>query len=370
MRSEWLASPLDADVARALDRLERTEDVTAIAVMPDVHLAEDVCVGTVTATRRRILPNAVGGDIGCGMVAIAFDVGADAIDSRERAAQVLDALYATVPILRHPRTTAELVPALRDAPLSAGTLETKKREAALQLGTVGRGNHFVELQRDDEGRLWAMVHSGSRGMGQAIREHHLARAARDRSGLEWLDATSAEGIAYLSDAGWAREYARANRARILDRVCEALSEIAGASPIAESRIEADHNHVQEEEHFDEVLFVHRKGAQSAKRGELGVVPGSMGSHSFHVEGRGLPEALSSSSHGAGRSRSRGEARRAISRRRLFEETRGVWFDHRIAERLRDEAPSAYKDIGEVMRAQRELVRVIRTLSPVLSFKGV
>lgn len=370
MRREWIAVPYDGEVARALERLERTEDVVAMAVMPDVHLAEDVCVGTVTASRRRIFPAAVGGDIGCGMVALGFDVSADAIDSPEIAARILDALYETVPITRHDRRSAPALDAsLSETPLSADVLETRKRDAARQLGTVGRGNHFVELQRDEDGRLWAMIHSGSRGMGQAIRDHHLGQTTADRSGIEWLDAESREGAAYLADAEWARAYARANRALLLDRVCAALRDAAGASALPETRIEADHNHVVREAYAGELLFVHRKGAQSAKLGEPGIIPGSMGSESFHVEGRGVAESLCSSSHGAGRAKSRTEARRTISRAKLFGDTRGVWFDHRLADRLREEAPSAYKDIDAVMRAQRELVRVVRTLRPLLVFKG-
>jgi tRNA-splicing ligase RtcB len=370
VRREWLAAPYDGDVARALDRLERTEDVVAMAVMPDVHLAEDVCVGTVTASRTRLFPAAVGGDIGCGMVALAFDVPADAIDSAGPAARILDALYETVPITRHGRREAPALESpLADTPLSAAVLESRKREAAQHLGTVGRGNHFVELQRDEDGGLWAMIHSGSRGMGQAIRDHHVASAGSDRTGIQWLEAGSAEGAGYLADVEWARGYARANRARILERVCAALLDVASARPELESRIEADHNHVVVETHAGERVFVHRKGAQSAKLDEPGIIPGSMGSESFHVAGRGVVESLCSSSHGAGRAKSRSDARRTISRAQLFGDTRGVWFDHRLADRLREEAPRAYKDIGAVMRAQRELVRVVRTLRPVLVFKG-
>ncbi len=370
-RRQWLAYGLGEDVDAALDRIERLDDVVVVAVMPDVHLASDVCVGTVTATRHSLIPNAVGGDIGCGMQALAFDADANAIDDRDTAAAILSRLYARVPIIRHRRDTAPELPAeLESHILSGATLEAKKRRANLQLGTVGRGNHFVELQRDDEGRLWAMVHSGSRGMGQAIRAHHLEHSSRlDESTVRALDAREPKGRAYLSDVQWARGYARENRTRIMQTVAGVLAEVIGAESLSESRIEADHNHVQSEQHDDATVWVHRKGAQSARKGEAGIIPGSMGSSSFHVVGRGCAEALTSSSHGAGRAMSRTEARKKISRAKLDRDTRGIWFDRRLMGKLREEAPAAYKDIDAVMRAQRELVRITRKLDPVLVFKG-
>lgn len=372
-RAEWLVEPLSMEVERALDRLAKTEDVVAIAVMPDVHLSNDVCIGTVTATGSRLLPHAVGGDIGCGMQAVAFDVEADRVDDASTAAMILSGLYASVPILRHhDRSMCPLSESLQQSSLSSESLERRKRrEAALQLGTLGRGNHFVELQRDQEGRLWAMAHSGSRGMGQAIRDHHVGRARSDlRSGLEWLSAEEQDGLDYLHDVDWARRYAKESRTRILERVVEVVGDVCGASVDETCGMDADHNHVQRELCSGERLWVHRKGAQAAREGEAGIVPGSMGSQTFHVVGRGCVEALASSSHGAGRTMSRTEARRAISRKQLVEDTVGVWYDHRLEDRLREEAPGAYKDIGAVMRAQRELVRIVRRLSPVLVYKGV
>ena len=361
-RREWLAHGLGEDVDRALRRIEAIEDVVAVAVMPDVHLASDVCIGTVTATRDTLVPNAVGGDIGCGMCAIRFDVDADSVDDRDTAAAILAGLYERVPIKRHKRGEE---PAWPDLPeLSEPRLETK--DARLQIGTVGRGNHFVELQRDDEGALWAMVHTGSRGMGQAIRQHHLERCVAGV--VRTLSATTEKGAAYLADVAWARAYARANRAAILDRLQTILGDVLGASAVEDSFVDADHNHVQRETH-GEPLWVHRKGAQSAREGERGIIPGSMGSASYHVVGRGCADALCSSAHGAGRAMSRSEARKKISRKKLAEDTEGVWFDRRLMGKLREEAPAAYKDISAVMRAQKDLVRIVRELRPVLVYKG-
>ncbi len=372
-RAAWLAEPLPNDVDRALRRLESTGGVAAVAVMPDVHLAKDVCIGTVTATRGPLLPNAVGGDIGCGMQAVAFDVDAASVDRAEVAAAILSHLYESVPILRHPKGAASpLPPSLEKRPLSASRLEARRRrEAGLQFGTVGRGNHFVELQRAEDGQLWVMVHTGSRGMGQAIREHYLRLCEADLvTGIRYLPAGEPAGRDYLRDGEWARRYAAENRTRIVHQVAEVLRGVVGARRIDSTQIDADHNHVQRETHFGQQLWVHRKGAQAAGEGEIGIIPGSMGTASFHVTGRGHRESLASSSHGAGRAMSRIEARRRISRKQLARDTEGVWYDHRLREKLREEAPGAYKGIGAVMRAQQDLVRVVRRLRPLLVYKGV
>jgi tRNA-splicing ligase RtcB (3'-phosphate/5'-hydroxy nucleic acid ligase) len=255
--------------------------------------------------------------------------------------------------------------------LSAPHLEAfKSKESACQLGTLGRGNHFVELQADDAGRLWLMLHSGSRGVGQAIRDHHLAKGTVGRSGLRFLESDSLEGGAYLSDMIWALAYADASRRAMVAVVCEVVQRVLGVGADEATYIACNHNHVRREIHDGEALWVHRKGAMSAAAGEQGLIPGSMGTRSFHVEGRGCLDALSSSAHGAGRSLSRTEARRSLSTKDVARELRGVWFDHRLTAGLREESPSAYKDIDAVLRAQHELVRIVRRLRPVLCFKGV
>jgi tRNA-splicing ligase RtcB len=369
--SAWLPHNKSAELSAALDRLARTEDVVHIAVMPDAHVAEEVCVGTVTATTRRVFPSAIGGDIGCGMVAIRLRAEADLLADRDRAAQLLAGLYRRIPHLLHPAAEAPPLPEeLQETPLGAPPLDAmRRREGRMEFGTLGRGNHFLEVQRDDEGALWLLVHSGSRAMGPAIRHYHESRAARDPTGIAYLEAESEAGRAYLADAAWAAAYARASRGAIVDKTLGLFAELFGVEADMPSRMEVDHNHVRREEHNGRVLWVHRKGAMGLGAGELGVVPGSMGSASFHVEGRGHPDALCSSAHGAGRALSRAEARRRIGARQFMREAGGVWFDHRMADRLREEAPSAYKEIGAVMRAQRDLVRVVRRLLPVLVSKG-
>jgi tRNA-splicing ligase RtcB len=369
----WLASPLPADVKSALERLAEHPDVARIAVMPDVHLAEDVCVGTVVATRSQLLPAAVGGDIGCGMAAVRLSsVSAEVLEDRQRAAKVLAGFGRRIPAIRHARGSAPALPeALSKKELSAPSLQkAKDRDGCDEFGTLGRGNHFVELQSDEAGELWLMLHSGSRAMGQLIRDHHLARATEGHRGLKMLPAESETGVGYLRDMEWALDYAQANRRALLLAAAEVVSDALDATVDESSTINCHHNHVRSEEHFGERLWVHRKGAIPASEDEAGIIPGSMGAPSYHVTGRGEPEALRSSSHGAGRLFSRSEARKRISVRTLERELGGIWFDHRLSEQLRDEAPSAYKDIGAVMRAQRDLTRITRKLRPLLSYKGV
>jgi tRNA-splicing ligase RtcB len=368
----WAGGPLDRDVETAIERLARGDDVRRIAVMPDVHLAADVCIGTVVATSHTLYPNAVGGDIGCGVAALAFDCEAARLDDERAAAAVLAGLYRAIPLTRHGRKRAPgLSPELTERVLSAPALETlKSRHGALQVGSLGRGNHFVELQAGSEGRLWLMLHSGSRGIGQAIRDHHLARCVTGRSGLRHLDATSPEGVDYLADMAWAVDYAEWSRRTMVAAVCEVVKEVLGSEPDDGSHISCNHNHVRRETHEGEAFWVHRKGAISAAAGEPGLVPGSMGTHSFHVEGRGCAAALCSSAHGAGRRLSRTDARRRLSAKDVTRELRGVWFDHRLAAGLREEAPSAYKDLDAVLRAEHDLVRITRRVRPILCFKGV
>ncbi len=392
--TSWWSDPPPRDVQQALARLRRAPDVVQVSAMPDVHLAREVCVGTVVATRRLLYPAAVGGDIGCGMAAIAFDGDPTALSREpERARRILESLQRRVPILRHGRVDhAPPMPetlAGERARLSAPSLEShRRRTAKIQLGTLGRGNHFLELQYETLGRrapphLWLMLHSGSRAIGREIRAHHERLATPLYAGLRGLDADSPAGRAYLHDMSWALRYAAANRGAMLQRAVEIVAEQLGLSAARSTRVDCHHNFVRREaitsraptrergEPVTELLWVHRKGAISAARGEPGLIPGSMGTPSYHVEGRGCGEALCSSAHGAGRRLARGAARREISTRRLRAQLRDarVHWDEALAGKLRAEAPGAYKDIHAVMRAQRPLTRVTRELRPVLSYKG-
>jgi tRNA-splicing ligase RtcB (3'-phosphate/5'-hydroxy nucleic acid ligase) len=313
----------------------------------------------------------VGGDIGCGMLAPAFDAGADVLRDPANAGAVLRALGDRIPGQR--RSRRNVMPLPRELPpedLSHPSLVAAVRdEARLQLGTLGGGNHFVELQADGEGRLWLMIHSGSRAVGQAVKAYHLARATIRSASMMALDAGTDEGRAYLHDQEWARAYAHANRQAMAEQVVGAMKELLRIAPIESTSIACDHNHVRAEPHFGQTLFVHRKGAMPAGAGEPGVVPGSMGTVSYHVQGRGCADSLRSSAHGAGRLLSRGAARERFTRQDLRRQMGDVWFDPRLSQALREEAPRSYKDVRAVMRAQGDLVRIVRTLRPLLVYKG-
>ncbi|MDP9172424.1 MAG: RtcB family protein [Planctomycetota bacterium] len=367
----WLAMPMEASAREAIERIRRGQDVVQIAVMPDVHVAGDVCVGTAMATRRLIYPSAVGGDIGCGMLAIPFNASAALLRDAANAGAVLRLLGEKIPAQRRNRARALPLPtSLNPRDLSHPSLKSfADREGKLQFGTLGGGNHFVELQADESDQLWLMIHSGSRAIGQVTKDHHLARATIRSAGLLALDSDTAQGQAYLHDQDWARSFARANRQEMAQQVIEALRTLFAIDPIETATIACDHNHVRREEHCGQSLLVHRKGAMPAESKSLGVIPGSMGTQSFHVEGRGCLQSLNSCAHGAGRLLSRSAARQRFTRTDLCQQMQGVWFDPRLSEALREESPESYKDIQAVMRAQHDLVKIIRTLRPLLVYKG-
>ncbi|MBL8736556.1 MAG: RtcB family protein [Planctomycetes bacterium] len=361
----WLAEPLPRDVQQALERLAAAPAVQHVAVMPDVHLAEHVCIGTVVGTTDRLYPQAVGGDIGCGIAAVAVAATADALADEAAAERLFAALRERVPSLRQRRRRELDAFGLSDWALD----RAMRRDLQFELGTLGRGNHFLEVQADEADRLWLMVHSGSRALGPAVRDHHLARGQPVGKGLIALPSVG-HGLDYLHDHDVALWFARQNRRAIAEAAAVALHEALGLAVDWSSWQDVVHNFVRCERHGDAELWVHRKGAASADLGEFGAIPGSMGSRSFHVEGRGCAAALRSSSHGAGRRLPRGEAMRRISPKEFERQLGGVHFPRALVDELRDEAPGAYKDIGAVMRAQRDLVKVVRRLRPVLAWKGV
>lgn len=367
----WLVAPIEQEVSAAIEQLQHAPDVQHIAVMPDVHLSQDVCIGVVIATSCLIYPQAVGGDIGCGMLAVALDIEAAALSNPATAGQLLADIGQAVPARRRNRQSAISPPQdVRDLTLSHPSLESmRRREGILEFATLGGGNHFIELQEDDDGRLWMMIHSGSRVLGQTIRNHHLEGARKVDHQLRAFDANSEEGAAYLHDAAFARRFANASRKVMANEVGHVLAKRLSAKICWDTLIVTDHNHVSLERYGGRNLWIHRKGAMPANLGEQGVLPGSMGTVSFHVEGRGHEPSLYSSAHGAGRALSRSEARMRVTERDLQRQMKGVWYDSRLTARLRDEAPSAYKDIRAVLRAQKEMVKVIRTLRPVLIYKG-
>ena len=367
----WSPEKLSPRLQKILGRLQRSDDVHHVAVMPDVHEGKEVPNGLVLATKNLIYPQAVGGDIGCGIAALRFRCDRDLLRSEQQAAILMSGLYDRVPSLIHrgQAVPLEISADLQGRVLSASGLEKEKsRDARLQLGTLGRGNHFVEFQADDEGTVWLMVHTGSRGIGQKITDFHLRNAESTNSGLKALDVSNDKGRAYLNDMNWALDYAQANRRAIVGAVVEIFRNRFGIQSDDNSYVDCHHNFARFESHFGGQLLVHRKSALSAQANELGLIPGSMGTESYHTVGRGEVTSLTSSAHGAGRALSRSEAFDKIRERDLDRQMGDVWFDRRLTRKLLDEAPGAYKKVGDVMRSQSGLTAIVRKLTPLLVYK--
>lgn len=367
-----------------------------IAVMPDVHLGKGATVGSVIPTRAAIVPAAVGVDIGCGVAAVETTL--SATDLPDSLAPLRRAIEAVVPVGFAAHTDAP--DTARDGPAGAAlqrrTRELLQRHDTLrihawigrhdearvprQLGTLGGGNHFLELCLDERDRVWVMLHSGSRHIGKTIGETAIGMAREvaaraDRrlpdQDLAWLDEGSPEFEAYREGMLWAQSYAAHNRALMLHATMKVIAQAFGR-PMATlttgtTAVNCHHNYTQAEVHHGERIWVTRKGAVSAREGELGVIPGSMGARSFVVRGRGHAASYCSCSHGAGRRMSRGEAKRRFSLTDLVAQTQGV--ECRKDEGVLDEAPGAYKDIDAVMAAQSDLVDVVHTLRQVMCVKG-
>ena len=349
-----------------------------VALMPDWHPGKDAVVGCVVPSREVLLPSVIGGDIGCGVAAVRLPLcEADLTDSWEpigrRLREVIPVGSAynsvvTDRVRTHPLWEKEL-----RAPVSNRTL----RKLVRQFGSLGGGNHFLEVQKDHEERLWVMLHSGSRYLGVQVRDWYVERGV-DQPGIDkrlyaripHLPADSPLAADYLADMRLVVEFARESRREMMLRTLEVIQEQSpqlDAVGVMREMIDISHNYVAREEHFGEALFVHRKGAIHVGKGQKGSVPGSMGTESFVIEGRGNEHAFYSCAHGGGRAMSRGEAMRKVSRKDYEQSLQGVVCAH--SDLLLDEAPEAYKDIRVVMRGQADLVKTLYVLAPVLSVKG-
>jgi tRNA-splicing ligase RtcB len=360
----------------ALEQLRRIAAqpyvVEHVAAMPDLHVAHGVAVGTVFATADTVVPAALGGDLGCGMSALRFEGAANRLDRRALAAWV-ETLSRRVPLgdASHRGKGLAVPEPLRTAPLSTSALErTCARLAPKHLGTLGGGNHFIELDRDAEGDLWLLVHSGSRGLGAAVAAHHVRAAeSQGRGDLPGLRIDAPAGRSCLQDLEWALRFARMNREALLGAAAEVLSEWVSQPPDVEGAIDVHHNFARLEQHGGRRLLIHRKGAIAAASGERALIPGSMGTASYVVEGRGEPTSFASASHGAGRTLTRRAARGQIRVERFEHAMRRVVFDVRRRSSLVEEAPMAYRDIGEVLEDEEDLVRPLRRLEPLAVVKG-
>lgn len=344
--------------------------VEHVAAMPDVHVSQGVAVGTVFATERTVVPGALGGDLGCGVSARRFAFPAASLGWADLE-RLLATLARRVPVgdAVHRGAGLPLPAELQAASLSTHRLQREwERLAPRHLATLGGGNHFLELDRDAGGDLWLLIHSGSRGIGGAIAAHHLRVAETKGEGsLPGLRTDTPEGAACLADIEQACHFARANREALAARAVEVLAEALGCEP--EPGVDVHHNHVAEETHLGRVLLVHRKGAVGLAPGQTGLIPGSMGTASYLVEGRGEPRAFGSCSHGAGRVLTRGEARARIRPAALEHALRRVVFDRGRVHALVEEAPAAYRDIAEVLEDEADLVTPVLRLTPIAVLKG-
>ena len=357
-----------------------------VAAMPDVHAGIGATVGSVIPTRRAIIPAAVGVDIGCGMNAVRLSLKAGQLP--DGLARVRAAIEHAVPVGldEHGEAGARrdacaplahrLSGVVRRHPKIARMQRDHERKWVRQMGSLGGGNHFIELCLDEAGCAWVMLHSGSRGIGNCIGRYFIALAREamqkrdahlpDRD-LAWLDEGSKLFEDYVEAVGWAQDYAFANRREMMNLVLGALRRELPAFEATSEAVDCHHNYVAQEKHAGERVYVTRKGAISAREGELGIIPGSMGARSFIVRGKGSEESLCSCAHGAGRRMSRAEAKRRFSRADLEAQTQGV--ECRKDKGVLDEIPGAYKDIDRVMADQTDLVEVVHTLKQLVCVKG-
>lgn len=357
-----------------------------VAAMPDVHCGIGATIGSVIACHKAIIPAAVGVDIGCGMIACRLSLTANDLDEK-RMKKIFDQISRDVPVGRdqHKKDRALSEQAL---PFEARLMSMTEKHPKLlkafgrfsnwiyQMGTLGGGNHFIEVCLDEEQRVWVMLHSGSRGIGNAIGNYFIELARQDME--RWFIHLPDRDLAYFPEGNehfndyitavdWAQGYAFANRQAMLDLIIAALQRHLPPFEVTTEVVNCHHNYVAHENHYNENVWVTRKGAIRARVGDLGIIPGSMGAKSYIVRGKGNPESFNSCAHGAGRKMSRTAAEKQFTMADLAKQTEGVFC--RKDKGVIDEIPGAYKDIDTVMNNQEDLVEVLHTLKQVLCVKG-
>lgn len=378
---------IEAEALSQLKNLARLPFLSknGVACMPDVHAGIGSTVGTVIATDRAIIPSAVGVDIGCGMNAVRLSLKAS--DLPDSLSAIRSKIEGAIPlgtggryqqhhtiedrVRRLPKTSFALCQNLNDN-ISADYW----KKAAPQLGTLGSGNHFIELCIDENQDVWVMLHSGSRGIGNMIGKYYIEKAKRTMekffislpdSDLAYLPEDTDDFNAYVEAVNWAQDYALENRKIMMEVVLDCLIDEVTTFTITQEAINCHHNYVEKEHHYGRNLWVTRKGAIRARDGDLGIIPGSMGQRSYIVRGKGNPESYCSCSHGAGRVMSRARARALFTVDDLIKQTEGV--ECRKDDSVLDEIPGSYKNIDVVMSNQTDLVEVVHTLKQVLCVKG-
>ena len=345
-----------------------------IAIMPDTHQGYGMPIGAVLATKGVIIPNAVGVDIGCGMCSLRTNLtDIDTDDLKD----IIKIIRDTIPVgfARHkkPQDHSLMPKIIGNLPI----VEQEYDNALYQIGTLGSGNHFIEVQQGSDGYIWIMIHSGSRNMGFTVANHYhdLAKQLNIAAGedvsndLAYLPESSEYFELYKNEMNYCLEFALANRTLMMERAKAAFTEIMPDVEFSDF-INKPHNFAAEEEHFGEMVMVHRKGATRARKGEWGMIPGSQGTRSFLVKGKGEAQSFESCAHGAGRIMSRAQARKNLDFKKEIKALKDLGVLHAIRSRKDlDEAPSSYKNIDEVMRNQHDLVEVHIELQPLAVVKG-
>jgi tRNA-splicing ligase RtcB (3'-phosphate/5'-hydroxy nucleic acid ligase) len=353
-----------------------------VALMPDAHLGKGATVGSVIPTLNAIIPAAVGVDIGCGMIALRTQFTAADVAARGLLSALRKAIEHAIPLSAGSynasvdragteRRIAELE--RLDGAASADQIAGNWR---LQLGSLGSGNHFIEVSLDEEDRVWLFLHSGSRGVGNKLANKHIKIAQKQAAkwwiqlpdpDLAYLPEQTAEFWAYIRDLRWAQHFALLNREEMMARVVDCVQSWIGQDVVASETVNTHHNYTEQEEHFGEQVWLSRKGAIDASAGRPGLIPGSMGTSSYVVAGKGSRLALNSAPHGAGRAFSRSKARKTFTRAELDAAMAGI--EWRRTDAFLDEIPGAYKDVDQVMADARDLVEVRHTLRQIVNVKG-
>lgn len=352
-----------------------------VALMPDAHLGRGATVGSVIPTLRAIMPAAVGVDIGCGMAAVRTQFHLDELREKGSLAPLREAIERAIPLgagHHNRKVAATSVPRVEELTTLAEEAgfdpSRDKKGWEAQLGTLGSGNHFIEVTVDETDRVWLFLHSGSRGVGNRIAQRHTAVAREACAGVDlpdqdlaYLTEDTDEFWTYIRELRWAQHYALLNREEMMDRVVRQTAEFLGAEVLEQERVNCHHNYTTQETHAGEEVWVSRKGAIDATEGRAGLIPGSMGTASYVVTGKGEPQSLRSSPHGAGRAYSRTAARRTFTHEQLREAMAGIEF--RDTDAFLDEIPAAYKDVDVVMADAADLVEVRHTLRQIVNVKG-
>ncbi len=369
----------------ALKQLRNTANLPFIfkhvAVMPDVHFGMGATVGSVVVTQGAVCPAAVGVDIGCGMMAVKTELDYRVV--QDKIQQIRQLIEGAIPVGFNQNKEVSASANDWEGWQKFGNLSWSDQYIAnksrLQLGTLGGGNHFIEICLDTENNVWVMLHSGSRNIGNVLAERHIAEAKDilkkmlinlPDPDLAYFTENSAEFNAYVADVEWCQSYAMQNRREMMRLVLKNLSQaIFGEDGKITRKMEVNchHNYISRETHFGSDVLVTRKGALRAREGEYGIIPGSMGAKSFIVKGKGNPDSFCSCSHGAGRKMSRNQARKAFTIDDLAKQTQGV--ECRKDDGVLDEIPGAYKSIEEVMADQSDLVEIVAQLKQIMCVKG-